>query len=525
LFIADMTTTNPDQTVPWKILKSLAKNGVPHLRQLLADPRRSNLMTLSACGVTLDFSRQRLEKETSDALLKLAADCKVSAKLAAMFSGEKINKTERRSVLHVALRDSYQDSPPWGDEISREVREVLERMLSFAEQLRRGKVIGAAGAPITDIVNIGIGGSDLGPRMATHALEPAEPQTTRIHFISNPDASGLYRLLRGLDPSRTLFIVASKTFSTEESMTLAQSCRRWLLDEGVDQLKTHLHWAAVTAAKEKALAFGVDSQRIFPFWDWVGGRYSIWSSVGLALAIHIGESGFRAFLEGGASMDQHVLHAPPDQNLPLRMALNGIWNINFLNAQSHVIAPYTSRLLYFTPFIQQMDMESQGKRTSVEGGELAYKTGPVVWGGLGIDGQHAYFQLLHQGTQTVACDFIGVRQDDVPLTTVATHQQIVQKNLMAQVQALALGRDFQTTVSMLRDSGHTDEQIKLLAPHRTFPGNVPTNLIWLDRLDAKTLGALIALYEHKVFYQSAIWNISAFDQWGVELGKTMAAYK
>ena len=511
----------PQDRAAWQRLSALASQPLPHLRELLLDPSRAAGMSLSACGISLDFSRQRLTDRIDHALLQLAEESGVVDHTQAMFSGQPINATEGRAVLHVALRGSHQANPPWGQAISDQVNSVLEPMLAFAQTLHDGKARGHTAQAITDVVNIGIGGSDLGPRMAAHALQHLSSRAVRVHFLSNPDAWGLHATLRDLDPARTLFIIASKTFTTQETMTLAPSARQWLLDGGVPTASLHLHLAAVSAAPDKAAALGVDVANVFGFWDWVGGRYSVWSAVGLALAVAIGASGFRDFLAGAHAMDQHFVSAPAAQNLPLRLALLGIWNRNFLNAPSHLIVPYASRLLHFTPFIQQMDMESQGKSTHTDGSRPQVGTGPVVWGGLGIDGQHAYFQLVHQGMHLIPADFIGVRHEDTPLPMAAEHQRVVHLNLRAQVQALAQGRDEAATAAMLREQGMSEAEVQRLTPHRSFAGNVPTNVLWLDRLDASTLGALIALYEHKVFCQSAIWGIHAFDQWGVELGKTM----
>ena len=511
----------PQNRAAWQRLDQLAARPLPHLSELLKEPTRAAGMSINACGITLDFSRQRINDAIDHALLQLAEESHVTAQAHAMFRGDAINATEDRAVLHVALRGAAQANPPWGAAISQEVNAVLDRMLAFADRLYHGQALGHTGHAITDVVNIGIGGSDLGPRMAAHALQHLHSDAVRVHFISNPDAWGLHATLRPLKAETTLFIIASKTFTTQETMTLAQSARQWLLDGGVPEASLHQHLAAVSAAPDKAAALGVDVANVFGFWDWVGGRYSVWSAVGLALAVAIGSKAFREFLAGAHDMDLHFLHAPAAQNMPLRMALLGIWNRNFLHAPSHLIVPYASRLLQFTPFIQQMDMESQGKRTHCDGTRPEVGTGPIVWGGLGIDGQHAYFQLVHQGMHLIPADFIGVREEDTPLPMAAEHQRVVHVNLRAQVQALAQGRDEAATAQMLQAQGLSADEAQRLAPHRSFAGNVPTNVLWLDRLNPSTLGALIALYEHKVFCQSAIWGIHAYDQWGVELGKTM----
>ena len=392
--------------------------------------------------------------------------------------------------------------------------------LPISEHARAGAWLGHDGQAITDVVNIGIGGSDLGPRMACHALgSGAKASPLRVHFVSNPDPQALESVLTGLQPARTGFIVQSKTFTTQETLTLIASAKRWLADAGCSEQAQSPHWSAVTAAPERALAAGMPADRLFIFWDWVGGRYAIWSAIGLPLAMAIGEAAFMRLLAGGAAMDAHVRQASVAHNLPLHLALLGIWNRNFLKMPTHHLAPYPSAMADFVRFIQQMDMESNGKRIHVDGSDVAIDTGPVVWGGPGIDGQHAYFQLLHQGTQRMPIDFIGAQHDATPLPLASEHHRITLLNLRAQAQALATGRTPEATKAMLQAQGLDAEH---LTPHRSFPGNVPSNILWLPKLDPDHLGALIAAYEHKVFYQAAIWGIHAYDQWGVELGKTLA---
>ena len=371
-------------------------------------------------------------------------------------------------------------------------------------------------------MNIGIGGSDLGPRMAADALAHLTLTGPRVHYVSNPDAWALYSVLHRLDAARTLIVVSSKTFTTQETLTNAASCQRWLVDGGVPADRVSRHLVAITASPSKSAELGYPADQTFLFWDWVGGRYSIWSALGLPLAIGIGGAAFREFLGGASAMDHHFRTAALAQNLPVLLALFGIWNRNFLHCPTHLIAPYASRLVRFTPFVQQMDMESNGKSTHIDGTPATIDTGPIVWGGLGIDGQHAYFQLLHQGKHTVPVDFIGVQTEDTPLPMAATHHAVVNLNLRAQAQAMAEGRSAAATREMLLKDGMDGTQAEAMAQHRSFAGNIPSNILWLDRLDPARLGALIALYEHKVFTQAAIWRINAFDQWGVELGKTMA---
>ncbi len=391
--------------------------------------------------------------------------------------------------------------------------------------MRSGELRSSTGLAFTDVVNIGIGGSDLGPRMAADALAPLcsdGRQGLRVHFVSNPDAWALHSTLRALNPHTTLIIVASKTFTTQETLTNAASARRWLQDAGITGAAQGAHLVAVTAAPEKSGPAGYPAEHTFTFWDWVGGRYSVWSALGLPLVLAIGVAAFDEFLAGARAMDAHFRSAPLQENLPVILALAGVWNRNFLRCPTQLVSCYPSRLLRFAPFVQQMDMESNGKRIRKDGQPVDADTGPIVWGGLGIDGQHAYFQLLHQGTHRVPVEFIGVETEDTPLPLAAEHHRVVNLNLRAQAQALALGRDEAATLQALQAEGLSAEQAQALATQRSFPGDVPSSTVWLDALTPHRLGALIALYEHKVFTQAAIWGINAYDQWGVELGKTMA---
>ena len=517
-----MTTMPLPVALPaWQHLQALANEPPVPLRERLAEPERARRLTWSAAGLTLDASRQAIGTEIERALLDLAAQSQIAEQREAMFRGEAINTTEGRPVLHVALRGG-EAGGPWGNAIHALVQRELDRVCRFAEELRAGTVRGHAGDAFTDVVNIGIGGSDLGPRMAADALAHLASDAVRVHYVSNPDAWALWSVLRGLDAKRTLFIVSSKTFTTQETLTNAASARHWLADQGVPADAIARHLGAITATPAKSAELGYDPERTFLFWDWVGGRYSLWSALGLPLAIGIGAAAFRELLAGARAMDGHFLHAPLQENLPVRLALHGVWNRNFLRMPTQLIACYASRLVRFVPFVQQMDVESNGKRTHLDGSEATVDTGPIVWGGLGIDGQHAYFQLVHQGRHALPVDFIGVLSEDTPLPLAGAHHAVVNLNLRAQAQAMALGRTLEETEAQLLKDGADAETAHALAPHRQFPGNIPSHLLWLDRLDPGRLGALIALYEHKVFCQAAIWRINAFDQWGVELGKTMA---
>ena len=531
-------SSSPTRHRSWQRLEALAAQGQPHLRDLLlADHAvgaecgsqshpstlRAQRLQLLAAGLRLDARHQAVTPEVLDALLELASDCQIGPQAQALCRGEPINATEGRAVLHPALRGGAMHAPPWGADQAQRIEAELHRFLSAAERIRNGLWVGHEGQRITDVVNLGIGGSDLGPRMAVAALEHLASAQVRVHFVSNPDAWALHRVLRTLDAARTVFIVQSKTFSTQETLTLAASARRWLHEHGLQTPAEQApHLIAVTAAPAVAAQQGYLPQHTYTFWDWVGGRYSVWSAIGLPLAIAVGPLAFREFLQGGHAMDLHFWNAKPQHNMPLLLALLGIWNRNFLHCPSHMLAPYPSRLDAFTRFVQQMDMESNGKSTHLDGNTVQIDTGPIVWGGLGIDGQHAYFQLLHQGRHRVPVDFIGVEREDTPLPLAAEHHRVVLLNQRAQALALAVGRDRADTEAELRAGGMPEHQVQRLLPHRTFAGNVPSNTLWLPALTPHTLGALVALYEHKVFCQAAIWGINPYDQWGVELGKTLA---
>ena len=518
------TFTPPQQRAAWQRLQALSA-ALPHLRELLADPAddRAARLQLQVAGLRLDASRQQVTPEVLSALLELARESRVLEQAQAQRAGLPVNATENRAVLHMALRGADMTDAPWGQAISDAVRAELDRFLDAAERIRDGRWRGHRGQRIANVINIGIGGSDLGPRMAVQALDAYACNEVRVHFVSNPDAWALHSLLRWCKPDSTLFIVQSKTFTTQETLTLAASAKRWLADHGLGSPEQQAqHLIAVTASPQVSAAQGYAPDNTFGFWDWVGGRYSVWSAIGLPLAIAIGAEHFREFLAGGHEMDRHFWEAAPEHNLPLLMALLGIWNRNFLDCPTHLIAAYASRLFHFARFLQQLDMESNGKSTHVDGSPVQVGTGPIVWGGLGIEGQHAYFQLLHQGQHRVPVDFIGVETEDCPLPLAAEHHRVALLNLQAQAQALALGRDEAATAAELRAGGLSEERIAELLPHRTFRGNVPNSTLWLQQLDPRSLGAMVALYEHKVFCQAAVWGIHAYDQWGVELGKTMA---
>jgi glucose-6-phosphate isomerase len=460
------------------------------------------------------------------ALFELAQECQVMPQAQALFRGEPLNVTEHRAALHMALRAQPSAAAPWGPSISLAVQEQLKRFLAFAEQVRAGAWTGHDGTPLTHVVNIGIGGSDLGPRMAAQALtSQGHGRGTRVqvHHVSNIDPVAMENLLATLPPRETGFIVQSKSFTTQETVSLSQTARHWLQAGGCPPQGLASHWVAVTAHPDLALAQGFLPEQTFVFWDWVGGRYSVWSAIGLPLAIAIGAEAFHAFLAGARAMDGHFLQAPPEHNLPLILALLGVWNGNFLGSNSLNVAPYAYGLSQFVPYLQQLEMESNGKRTHVDGSAVQVQTAPVVWGGLGADAQHAYFQLLHQGPQSVPVDFIGVRQTPCSGPHAQQQHQITLDNLRAQSRALALGRNEPDTRAALQAEGWSEAKVQALWAHRTYPGNRPSSTIWLEQLDPASLGALMALYEHKVFCQSVLWGINPFDQWGVELGKTLAS--
>ncbi len=518
-----MTTQTPVHLSPaWQALQQMAQAHLPTLRELLADTSRSTSLHVNACGIHMDYTHQRVNEQVLNALQALAKERQVELQLHAMFHAQTINSTEQRSVLHVALRGSELSNPPWGQAVSLQVKTQLDKVCDFAEKMRAGTCLGFSNLAITDVVNIGIGGSDLGPRMATQALRTAGQSPVGVHFVSNVDAWSLQQTLQDLNPATSAFVVQSKTFTTQETLTLAASAKRWLTDGGCPNDLLARHLMAVTAKAPLALAQGFDAAHVFELWDWVGGRYSIWSAIGLPLVIAIGAKAFKEMLQGAADMDAHVQSAAPTNNMPLLMALLGIWNRNGLGAESLHIAPYPSCLGMLVPYLQQMDMESNGKSTYKDGSAVKLETSPVVWGGLGIDGQHAYFQMIHQGTHLVPTDFIGVTTETTPLPLAAEHHRVVILNMQAQAQALALGRTEQETEVLLLEQGLSPQEAKQLAPHRSYAGNKPSTTLWLEAITPRSLGALMALYEHKVFYQAAIWDIHAYDQWGVELGKTLA---
>ena len=487
------------------------------LRDLFADDAdRFSRLSVRLGDLLIDFSKEKLDAKALAGLIALAEARGVAARRDAMVAGEKINETERRAVLHMALRDGagarvLED----GEDVMPDVAAERDRFLAFAEAVRGGEYAPPGGGRFADVVNIGIGGSDLGPAMAVRALAP-DHDGPRLHFVSNVDGAHLADTLKNLDPQTTLAIVASKTFTTVETMTNARSMRDWFEAAGV---ASGAHMAAVSTNLEATAAFGIDASRVFGFWDWVGGRYSVWSAIGLPLAIAIGADGFRAFLSGARAMDEHFRAAPLAENLPVLLALVGIWRRNFLGLPTLALIPYDQRLEFFAAYIQQLDMESNGKRTGADGAPVNVDTGPVIFGEPGTNGQHAFYQLLHQGTDIISADFIATA---VSQSETGDHHEKLLSNFLAQTEALMRGKTEEEAREELAAEGRNKQEINALAPHKVFPGDRPTNSILMEKLTPETLGALIALYEHKIFCQGALWGINSFDQWGVELGKVLA---
>jgi len=482
-----------------------------------ADPARFSRLSASDDGLLLDYSKNRIDTAAMVALLDLARTAEVEERRDAMFAGEKINVTENRAVLHVALRATPDESYIVdGKNVVEDVQSVLAAMSKFAEGVRDGSIAGTGGR-FTDVVNIGIGGSDLGPAMVTRALSPYH-DGPRLHFVSNVDGAHIHDTLADLDPATTLFLVASKTFTTIETMTNAATARRWIV-AALGEEAVGAHFAAMSTAIDKVNAFGIDASRAFGFWDWVGGRYSVWSAIGLPVMIAIGTKNFRDFLAGAHAMDQHFRTAPLDKNLPVLLALVGIWNRNVLGFPAKAVLPYDQRLERFAAYLQQLDMESNGKRVTLEGAPVTLATGPLVWGEPGTNGQHAFYQLIHQGTDVIPCDFLIAAKAH---ETDGVHHALLLANCFAQTEALMRGRTTDEARAELAAEGKVPTEVERLAPHKTFPGNRPSNTILYKTLDPYTLGRLIALYEHQVFVQGAIWGIDSYDQWGVELGKQLA---
>ncbi|MDR3497526.1 MAG: glucose-6-phosphate isomerase [Ancalomicrobiaceae bacterium] len=509
-----------DTTAAFAALKGhAAKIAAAPMRELFAaDPQRFERLSVSVDDLTLDFSKNRMVPETLDLLVALAKAADVEGWRARMFSGEAINATEGRAVLHVALRDASGTSYVVdGADVAPDVADVLQKLGAFATAVRDGSLTGATGKRFTDVVNIGIGGSDLGPAMVTIALRPYH-DGPKLHFVSNVDGAHIHDTLKPLDPATTLFLIASKTFTTLETMTNAASARAWIVKH-LGEAAVPAHFAAISTAIPKVEAFGIKADRAFGFWDWVGGRYSVWSAIGLPVAIAVGPERFAEFLAGGHAMDMHFRDAPLANNLPVLLGLLGVWYRNVIGLATHAVIPYDQHLSRFAAHLQQLDMESNGKGVQKDGSPVAISTGPVVWGEPGTNGQHAFFQLIHQGTEVIPVDFLLAA---TPHEQLSDHHAKLVANCLAQGQALMRGKTADEVVAELRASGMDDKAIAALAPHKVFSGNRPSNTLMYRTLDPFTLGRLLALYEHKVFVQGVIWNVNSFDQWGVELGKQLA---
>ncbi len=509
-------------TSAWKALKAHHAKVVDiHMRDLFAaEPDRFDAFSVRFEEILLDYSKNRVTPETMALLFDLAREREVAGWRERMFAGEKINNTEERAVLHVALRNRS-DSPVYvdGTDVMPGVRAVLEKMHGFSERVRRGEWKGHTGKRISDVVNIGIGGSDLGPVMVTEALRPYGHPELAVHFVSNVDGTQIAETLKRLDPETTLFVVSSKTFTTQETLTNAHTARRWLVEALGEEAAVAKHFVAVSTNADGVGAFGIDTANMFEFWDWVGGRYSLWSAIGLSIVLFIGMENFEALLDGAHAMDNHFRAAPFEENLPVILALLGVWYGNFFGAETHAILPYDQYLHRFPAYFQQGDMESNGKRVTRDGEPVDYGTGPVIWGEPGTNGQHAFYQLIHQGTKLIPVDFLAPVESQNPI---GNHHRILLANVFAQGEALMRGKTADEVREEMVRSGMPEAAIEKLLPHRVFPGNRPSNSILFRRLTPRTLGALIALYEHKIFVQGVIWGVNSYDQWGVELGKQLA---
>ena len=518
--------TNPTQTPSWQALSQHYQEIFPqHMRDMFAeDAHRAEKLSLKLDDFLLDYSKQRITSKTLELLLQLARETDVENWRERMFTGEKINFTENRAVLHTALRNrSNKPVLVDGKDVMPEVNRVLKKMREFTEQVRAGKWQGYSGKRINTVVNIGIGGSDLGPVMVCNALKAFASPDLDVHFVSNIDGTHLAQTLQVCDPETTLFIVASKTFTTQETMTNARSARTWFLQHANDRQHIAKHFVALSTNAMAVEEFGIDPVNMFEFWDWVGGRYSLWSAIGLSIALYIGMDNFEQLLAGAHEMDHHFRTAPLEKNMPVIMAMLGIWYNNFFNCETHAILPYDQGLSRFPAYLQQGDMESNGKFVNRKGERIEYSTGPIIWGEAGTNGQHAFYQLIHQGNKLIPCDFIVPIKSQYQVGEHGNeHHNILLSNILAQTKALMQGKTSKEAKAELEAQGLDHHQIMTLLPHRVFGGNRPTNTLMIDVLTPKSLGKLIALYEHKIFVQGIVWNINSFDQWGVEYGKQIA---
>ena len=516
-----MNHINPATTQAWSKLQQLAEaNKDTHIKSLFADSSRFEKFSIKLEDILVDYSKNRFDDKIFSELLELAKETGLKSAIEAMYSGEKINGTEGRAVLHTALRNRA-NTPVYfeGKDVMPDINAVLAQMKGFAEQISNGTWLGYTGKPIKSLVNIGIGGSDLGPVMVTEALKPYQNPNLEIFFVSNVDGTHIAETLKKVDPETTLFFIASKTFTTQETMTNAHTARSWFLGIAKDESAVAKHFVALSTNGKAVSEFGIDTKNMFSFWDWVGGRYSLWSAIGLPIACAIGFDNFEKLLSGAHSMDLHFRNTDFDKNIPVILALLGLWNTNFLGATSEAILPYDQYMHRFAAYFQQGNMESNGKYVTRDGGKVNYSTGPVIWGEPGTNGQHAFYQLIHQGTHLIPCDFIAPAISHNPISD---HHVKLLSNFFAQTEALMNGKTLDEVTAEMKKAGKSDAEIAKIAPHRVFEGNRPTNSILVKQLTPYTLGQLVAMYEHKIFVQGVIWNIYSFDQWGVELGKVLA---
>ncbi len=512
---------NPIETTAWQKLEEIHfESDATHMKELFAqDSKRFEKYSLKFEDILLDYSKNILSDEVKAVLIELADECGLKGAIESMFTGEKINATENRAVLHTALRNRS-NTPVIvdGEDVMPEVNAVLDQMKAFSEKIISGEWKGYTGKAITDVVNIGIGGSDLGPLMVTEALKPYKNHLN-LHFVSNVDGTHIAETLKVIDPETTLFIVASKTFTTQETMTNANSAKDWFLASAGDIAHVAKHFVAVSTNAEAVAAFGIDTANMFRFWNWVGGRYSLWSAIGLSIVLGIGYDNYIELLSGAHAMDNHFRNEDFDKNIPVILALIGIWYNNFYGAETEAILPYDQYMHRFAAYFQQGNMESNGKYVDRNGEQVDYQTGPVIWGEPGTNGQHAFYQLIHQGTKLIPCDFIAPAINHNQL---GDHHQKLLANFFAQTEAMMVGKTEEQVTTELKAAGKSDEEIAALLPFKVFLGNIPTNSFLVKKLTPRVLGSLIAMYEHKIFVQGVIWNIYSFDQWGVELGKQLA---
>ncbi|MCQ2960430.1 MAG: glucose-6-phosphate isomerase [Bacteroidales bacterium] len=517
-----LPTINPTQTSAWKELeKYFATFNGTQMKDLFAkDPQRAEKYSMQFEDIFIDFSKNIVDEKVMSLLVKLAEECGLKDAIEAEFTGEKINKTEKRSVLHVALRNRS-NTPILSDgkDVMPDVNRVLAQMKDFSEKIISGEWKGYTGKAITDIVNVGIGGSDLGPLMVTEALKPYKKPNITNHFVSNIDGTHMAETLKKVNPETTLFIIASKTFTTLETMTNAHTAKDWFLKAAKDEKAVAKHFVALSTNAKAVSEFGIDTNNMFEFWDWVGGRYSLWSAIGLSIACSIGFENYQELLEGAHEMDKHFRNTEFCKNIPVTMALIGIWYNNFYGAETEAILPYDQYMHRFSAYFQQGNMESNGKYVDRNGKEVSYQTGPIIWGEPGTNGQHAFYQLIHQGTKMIPCDFMAPAISQNPI---GDHHPKLLANFFAQPEALMMGKTAEQVTAELKKQGKSDEDIAMLLPFMVFKGNIPTNSILFKKLTPRTLGSLIAMYEHKIFTQGIIWNIFSFDQWGVQLGKQLA---